>query len=225
MKYYTIEWIFSVLEIYKTKKVFYIENKQVSFQPKFFLLALLHLYQKKHFPLEELAEILSINKEDILYHRGNFDFMYLVDLLRKEFASWFKDIILSRDFSLETYETLAREFLLLEEQLRKQIQIPLLNNIKNLNYELEDKLEIGKVLSKDDESVFFRILKFFDWVENFKESLCSRLINHSKELVEKAYPENIKFFNKTPLTEEENFKQSLKEELKRRININLGIGK
>ncbi len=223
MRYYTIEWIFSVLKVYQTKKIFYIENKQVSFKPKFFLLALLHLYQKKHFPLEELSEFLSIDKEEIISHRSMFDFMYLVDLLRKEFASWFKEMVLSRDFSEQAYETLAREFLLLEEQLRKQIQIPLLNNIKNLNYELEDKIETGKSLSKDDENMFFRILKFFDWVENFQESLCSRLVNRAKELVEKAYPEKLEIFNKVPLTNEENFKQNLKEELKRRISVSLEV--
>ncbi|MCS7278714.1 MAG: hypothetical protein NZ530_01470 [Thermodesulfobacteriaceae bacterium] len=223
MKYYTLEWIFSVFKVYQTKKIFYIEKKQVSFKPKFFLLALLHLYQKKHLSLEDLSEFLSIKKEDILYQRSLFDFMHLVDLLRKEFASWFRDLLISRDFSEETYETLAREFLLLEEQLRKQIQIPLLNHIKNLNYELEDQIESGKVLSKDHEKVFFRILKFFDWVENFQESLCSRLVNRAKELVEKAYPERVEFFNKTYLTKEETFKQNLKEELKRKISMSLEL--
>lgn len=222
MKYYTIEWIFSILKEYQTKKVFYIENKKVSFQPKFFLLALLHLYQKRHLPLEELSKFLSVSKEEILYHRSLFDFMYLVDLLRKEFAFWFKEMVISKDFSEETYETLAREFLLLEEQLRKQIQIPLLNNIKNLNYELENKIESGKVLSKDNENVFFRILKFFDWVEKFQESLCSRLVNKAKELVEKAYPEKAEIFDKIPITTEESFKQTLKDELKRKISLSLG---
>lgn len=223
MKYYTLEWIFSVFKVYQTKKNFYIEKKQVSFKPKLFLLALLHLYQRKHFSLEDLSEFLSIKKEDILSQRSSFDFMHLVDLLRKEFASWFRDLLISRDFSEEIYETLAREFLLLEEQLRKQIQIPLLNQIKNLSYELEDQIKNGKLLSEDHEKVFFRILKFFDRVENFQESLCSRLVNRAKELVEKAYPEKVEIFSKTYLTREETFKQSLKEELKKRISTSLEL--
>ena len=70
--------------------------------------------------------------------------MYLVDLLRKEFAAWFRDIILHKDFKSRSLVSISCEFLMLEEQLRKQIQIPLLDKLKKLIMDLEEIEETKK---------------------------------------------------------------------------------
>ncbi|RKX60377.1 MAG: hypothetical protein DRP29_02770 [Thermodesulfobacteriota bacterium] len=218
IKFYTLEWIFDVLNEYqKGSGPYLLEDKEVNFSPKIFLLALLHLYQKKRFTPKELAEMLAIEEKDVEDKRSEFDFMYLVDILRREFSFWFRELIISRDFSDEVYEKLAKEFLFLEEQLRKQIQIPLLDQMKKIVRDLESKLESGKNLDVYDENRFFRLLKFFNKVENLKASLCSRLVNRAKDVAEKAYKDKILLTSIKVSDFPDGFKLKLREEIENRI--------
>ena len=128
MKFYTIEWIDEVFKRYQTEESsFFIEDKEINFKPKHFLWALLHIYHNKE--LSFLGDLLNIEDLRSVLQNQVFDFMYLVDLLRKEFAYWFKENILYRDFSEETYFTLAHEFLLLEEKLKEVEEV---NGVKLL---------------------------------------------------------------------------------------------
>jgi len=45
--------------------------------------------------------------KEIFKSYQEFDFMYLVDLLRKEFSYWFKENLLFKDFSEKNYFILA----------------------------------------------------------------------------------------------------------------------
>lgn len=220
MKFYTVEWIDKIFKNYQNEeKAFFIEDKEVCFQPKYFLWALLHIYSKKELPF--LGNDLNLEDLEFILQHQEFDFMYLVDLLRKDFAFWFRENILYRDFTESAYFTLAHEFLLLEEQLRKQIQIPLLDKMKKLILDLEEIVEEGKPLDKFDKKKFFRLLKFFNTVEKIKKTKCSKLVERAKNAVEKAYKDSEKFDFEIPLNSEEELKRALKETLSKKIFSNL----
>lgn len=212
MKFYSLEWINEIFKRYQEEKdSFFIEDKEVGFQPKYFLWALLHIYSKRDLPF--LGENLDIRDlEFVLQHQG-FDFMYLVDLLRKEFAYWFREGIICRDFSEESYFILAQEFLLLEEQLRKQIQIPLLDQMKKLILDLEEIVEENKPLEKFDKEKFFRLLKFFNTVERLEKTKCSELVERAKNITEKAYKSLEEFEFPLPPISQLEFKKALKDKL------------
>ena len=222
MKFYTVEWIIEVLKRYQAEETsFFIEDKEVSFKPKHFLWALLHIYSKKELPF--LGENLDIKDLESVLEHQEFDFMYLVDLLRKEFSYWFKENILHRDFSEESYFTLAQEFLLLEEQLKKQIQIPLLDQMKKLILDLEEIVEKKKPLNSFDKRKFARLLKFFNLVEKIEKSKCSRLVKRAKNIVEKAYKGDLHFDFPVPAISKETFKTTLKKELDKQISSCLEV--
>lgn len=212
MRFYTLEWINEVFKRYQQEESsFFIEDKEVNFQPKHFLWALLHIYSKKEIPF--LGEGLNTEDLEFILQHQEFDFMYLVDLLRKEFAYWFRENILHRDFSEESYFILAQEFLLLEEQLRKQIQIPLLDQMKKLILDLEEIVEEEKPLEKFDKKKFSRLLKFFNTVERLEKTKCSRLIDRAKDITEKAYKSLEEFEFPLPSISQTEFKKVLKEEI------------
>jgi len=125
--------------------------------------------------------------------------------LRIKFSEWFREHLLARDFSEEEYGRLALEYVHLEEQVQAQIKIPLLNQLKQLCYELEDRLAGGKRLSPYDEALFRRLLTFFLVAEGIRPTLSSRLVNRAKSAGAKAYPGE---FVRIPLPKKEGFKEA-----------------
>ncbi len=188
MNYFTANWIEAALERYRNRPPnATIMGKPVSFSERHYLAALLHIYTGT-LSLERIAELSGITPEDLRNQRTQVDFMSLVDYLRTKFSEWFREHILMRDFTLEEYGLLALEYIHLEEQVRSQIRIPLLDQLKNLCYELEDKLVGGKRLAPYDEALLRRILLFFLSSEALKPTLSSRLVKRAKEAAERAYP-------------------------------------
>ncbi len=187
MKFYSLEWISEVLKEYKKDTPFFVEEKEVVFSEGHFIFALLHLFKKGLFSEKELSRLTGLSLNELEKQKSEFDFMYLVDALRKEFALWIRELILARDFSPAEYGVLAGEFHLFEEQLRKQIQIPLLDKLKKLVLDLEEALEKKEELKPDAKKRFKRLLLFFSAVESIEKSRCERLVNRAKKLYEKAY--------------------------------------
>ncbi|QER41682.1 hypothetical protein F1847_02565 [Thermodesulfobacterium sp. TA1] len=186
MGFYTLEWIKGVFQKFvESEGSFFLEEKEVGFGPQHFFLALVHIYRKQDLP--EIFKNLGVSLEELenLFNHQEFDFMYLVDLLRKEFSFWFREVLLHRDFKEENLLRIAWEFLLLEEQLRKQVQIPLLDRLKKLVLEAEEILEKGSSLEGFNQKQFLRLLKFFDAVETLERSLTERLVNRAKEVEQK----------------------------------------
>lgn len=217
MKFYTLQWIKEIFTKYQLEEGMFIEEKEIAFEPKYFIWALLHIYQKKDIPF--LGESLNIKDlEFILVHQG-FDFMYLVDLLRKEFAYWFKENLLYRDYSNETYFILASEFLLLEEQLKKQIQIPLLDQMKKLILDLEERVEEKKSLENFDKKRFFRLVKFFSVVEKLEKTKCSELVDRAKNITERAYHSLEELEFPLPSISKNEVKITLKDELNKLFHL------
>ncbi len=217
MKFYTLKWINEILTKYQLEEGLFIEKKEVAFELKYFIWALLHIYQKKDLPF--LGESLNIEDlKSILVHK-EFDFMYLVDLLRTEFAYWFRENLLYRDYPDETYFILASEFLLLEEQLKKQIQIPLLDQMKKLILDLEEIVEEKKSLENFDKKRFFRLIKFFNVVEKLEKTKCSELVDRAKNITQKAYHSLEELEFPLPSLSKNEIKNTLKEELNKIIHL------
>lgn len=193
MRFYTVEWIKEIWYAYLQKgedEIYFIEKKGVGFDPKPFFLALIHIYSRKEIP--SFLKILEVEEVELieLKSRQGFDFMYLVDLLRKEFAVWFRDLILHKDFKAQSLVLISCEFLMLEEQLRKQIQIPLLDKLKKLTMNLEEIEETKKGLESFNERQFIRLFGFFNTVENLERSLSYELVERAKTIAKKVYGEN-----------------------------------
>ncbi|WP_022855707.1 hypothetical protein [Thermodesulfobacterium thermophilum] len=216
MKFYTLEWIKELFkEFLNSENSFFIEEKGVGFEPKFFFWALLHIYKKQNLP--EIFKALKVDLEELeaLFNRQEFDFMFLVDLLRKEFSFWFREVLLHKDFQSPDLLRVAWEFLMLEEQLRKQIQIPLLDRLKKLILDAEEIIEKGSFSETTfNERQFLRLLRFFNAVETLESSLSARLVERAKEVENKL---NLGFKSDIPpLSEEEKkvFYQNLMQGLK-----------
>ncbi|QJA06912.1 hypothetical protein FVE67_08980 [Thermosulfurimonas marina] len=204
--FFTAGWIEEALERYRRRSLQdTIMGKKIAFSDRHYLAALLHIYTGT-FRLESLACLAGLSLEELLHQRSQVDFMSLVDYLRTRFAEWFREHLLMRDFTLPEYGLLALEYLHLEEQVRAQIRIPLLNQLKHLCEELEDKLAGGKTLAPYDERQLRRLLFFFLSAEALKPSLCGRLVNRTREAAERAYPGE---FSRLELPEKEGFAESL----------------
>ncbi|HIE33138.1 MAG TPA: hypothetical protein EYP81_03720 [Thermodesulfobacteriaceae bacterium] len=211
MTYFTSRWVTEAFERYRKRRPQdTIMGKQVIFSDNHYLAALLHIYTGT-FTLERIAELAGLGLEELRFQRSQVDFMSLVDYLRTRFSEWFREHLLMRDFALGEYGRLALEYLHLEEQVQSQIKIPLLNQLKNLCYELEDKLAGGKLLAPYDESLFRRLLLFFLSSEALRPTLSSRLVNQAKEAGERAYPGE---FSRLELPEKTGFSDDLFKHLK-----------
>ncbi|RUM86915.1 MAG: hypothetical protein DSZ24_07420 [Thermodesulfatator sp.] len=204
--FFTAGWVAEALERYRRRgPQDTIMGKKVVFSDRHYLAALLHIYTGT-FGLEALARLANLPLEELLHQRSQVDFMSLVDYLRTRFAEWFREHLLLRDFELPEYGLLALEYLHLEEQVRAQIRIPLLHQLKYLREELEDKLSGGKTLAPYDERQLRRLLLFFLSVEALRPSLCGRLVNRTRETAERAYPGE---FSRLELPERGDFVESL----------------
>ncbi len=216
MKFYSLEWISEVLKEYKRETPFFVEEKEVAFSEGHFIFALLHLFKKGFFSEKELSRLTGLSKKELEKQKAEFDFMYLVDVLRKEFAFWIRELILSRDFSPVEYGVLAGEFHLFEEQLRKQIQIPLLDKLKKLVLDVEETLEKKEEVKPEVSKPFKRLVLFFSAVEGLKSSKCEKLVKRAVELYKKVYGNNLL----PELPEEEKILSELKSSLSK-VQFNL----
>ncbi len=215
MYFFTAEWVEAALERYRRRQPDdTIMGKKVVFSDRHYLAALLHIYTGS-FSLEGIAQLSRISLEELLFQRTQVDFMSLVDYLQTRFSEWFREHLLMRDFELAEYGRLALEYIHLEEQVQSQIKIPLLNQLKNLCYELEDKLSGGKRLAPYDEALFRRLLLFFLSSEALRPTLSSRLVNRAREAGERAYPGE---FARLELPEKDGFSESLFRYLKECLN-------
>ena len=189
MKLYTINWIVALLEQYqKGGEKFFVDGKEVRFKKEEFFFALLHIYSRKL--LEKWGDVIEYGKIEELKKRLGFDFMYLVDLMRKELATWFKELVVYRNFSEEQYLNLAKEFLSLEEQVRKQIQIPLLDEVKKVANKLEQNEDLE--LSSGEKNRFFRILNLFVLIESLEKTLSSKLVDRAVQLSKEKLKRDLK---------------------------------
>ncbi|MCS7199064.1 MAG: hypothetical protein NZ850_01790 [Caldimicrobium sp.] len=175
-----------VLQIYNSKKGVYLKDSledvtTISFEPKQFKLALLHLFKLQI--LERIQKEIPNRISNPQSISNLHQFYYFVDLLRRNFADWFSELISRRDFSPEEYYWLALEFLTLDEQLKKQIQIPLLKRIKDLISLAGSSFEENRDLNQNQWQVFFRLVRFFKSVEAFEESKTRDLLEEAERVL------------------------------------------
>jgi hypothetical protein len=213
---YTLTWLERILKDYErdyeAEEVIIVGDKQINFKPLIFAIALLHIFQRpllyKLEPIEELLDSL----------RERFDFMHLVDLLRKEFSLWFREMVLHRDFSNAKYDQLSHEFHLLEEIVQKQVQIPLLDELKKLCMTFEEAVEEKKEVSEADRKRFVRLVNFFVRTEAIKPSKSSELIERAEKAGTNLDPSFAPLFSQKP----EDLREKMLESFSRFVNERVG---
>ncbi len=216
MELYTLNWLERILKAYErdyeAEEVIVVGDKQINFKPLIFAIALLHIFQRpllyKLEPIEELLDSL----------RERFDFMHLVDLLRKEFSFWFREMVLHRDFSNAKYDQLSHEFHLLEEIVQKQVQIPLLDELKKLCMTFEEAVEEKKEVSEGDRKRFVRLVNFFVRTEAIKPSKSSELIERAEKAGTNLDPSFATLFSQKP----EDLREKMLESFNRFVNERVG---
>jgi hypothetical protein len=220
---YTLNWLENILKAYEkdyeAEEVIIVGDKQINFKPLIFAIALLHIFQRPLlYKLEPIEELLGSLRE-------RFDFMHLVDLLRKEFSFWFREMVLHRDFSNAKYDQLSHEFHLLEEIVQKQVQIPLLDELKKLCMTFEEAVEEKKEVSEGDRRRFVRLVNFFVRTEAIKPSKSSELIERAEKAGKTLDPSFSPFFSQKPEDLREKMLESLSRFVNERVGKNLEEGR
>ncbi len=199
-KFRILNWIKLLLDFYDKQKMIIIDETSLSPSREEFLLSILYLLNLSD--VERFFDTALLNKEDFFAeNKTPHEFYKIVDHLRTEFASFFKDLILNRDFSDSDYVKLALEYLLLDEQVTKQIRIPLLDKLKKLTKEGNYAVEDGKPF--DEEKRLLRLWKFFSALELFEKDKKEEILEETRAfLKDKAQfivpklPENLENFRK-----------------------------
>jgi hypothetical protein len=220
---YTLNWLENILKAYErdyeAEEVIIVGDKQINFKPLIFAIALLHIFQRPLlYKLEPIEELLGSLRE-------RFDFMHLVDLLRKEFSLWFREMVLHRDFSNAKYDQLSHEFHLLEEIVQKQVQIPLLDELKKLCMTFEEAVEEKKEVSEADRKRFVRLVNFFVRTEAIKPSKSSELIERAEKAGKTLDPSFAPLFSQKPKDLREKMLESLNRFVNERVAKNLEKGR
>lgn len=176
------KWVIEALDRYHNRPPrATIMGKRIIFPNYHYLAALLHIYTGT-FNLRQIADLSSLPYEELSFYREQLDFMTLVDYLKTKFSEWFRESLLMRDFSLPEYVDIAWEYTKLDEMVRSQIKIPLLERLKHLMRAGEEKIAAGRTLDTYDQNVFRRLMSFFILAETLSPTLSSRLVK------EKALP-------------------------------------
>ncbi|MFN3921181.1 MAG: hypothetical protein ACK4K4_02125 [Caldimicrobium sp.] len=169
-----------------------LKDKSIQFTPKLFFATLLQIYILPFWEKVALNFFPNLSEEERSLIEKGFSYLLAQDLLSVEFSQWYREHLLGRDYSLKVYMELALEFLKLKEQIRKQIQIPLLDELKKLCMELEGNLEEGKEISEGVVRKLRRIYKFFKIVERLFPSQITSLVERSEDLLLKLNSRIIK---------------------------------
>lgn len=223
MELYTLTWLERILKAYErdyeAEEVIIVGDKQINFKPLIFAIALLHIFQRPLlYKLEFIEELLDSLRE-------RFDFLHLVDLLRKEFSLWFREMVLHRDFSNAKYDQLSHEFHLLEEIVQKQVQIPLLDELKKLCMTFEEAVEEKKEVSEGDKKRFVRLVNFFVRTEAIRPSKSSELIERAEKAGTNLDPSFAPLFSQKPEDLREKMLESLNKFVNERVGKNLEEGR
>ncbi|MCS7149518.1 MAG: hypothetical protein RMI93_02105 [Caldimicrobium sp.] len=169
----------NILQTYKIQRGIPFEERFLPFEIPVFSLALLHILDYSVF--NRVRENLCYKLPNLCEIPNLHQFYLLVDMLRDNFAIWFIDLVERRDFSAEEYKLLAIEFLLLDEQVRKRIQISLLKGLKEVILGLKESKESEN--SARMEVRFFRVVNFFKSVESLEPSKSREIIEEAEELL------------------------------------------
>lgn len=215
----TLLWIEKIYNLYREREALLISDKSIVFSAPMFLATLLQIYRD---PLGDkiLNEYFSMlsQKEKELVKKG-FSHLLAQDLLSIEFTKWFRDNLIKRDYEDREYFSLVYQFLQLKEQLRKQVQIPLLDDLKKLCVEMEAALEENREVSEAQKKRLRRIYNFFKRVNLITPTKISDLLERVESLWVKMNEDERQEIPyekiKNLMT---NIKDAFEEELKNLIN-------
>jgi len=181
----TIRWLKKVYGLYLQNQRFFLLDKEIAFSPRLFLGTLLRVYDWPIWEKIVRDYFKDLTEEEKALCEKGFDSLYAQDLFSLEFSKWYQEMLLGRPYETAQYQTLAYDFLCLKEQLRKQIQIPLLDKIKRLCLDLEELLEKGERPEEDYIKRLERLYSFFRWVEAFKPSPSEDFVKRGEGVLKK----------------------------------------
>ncbi len=187
----TLQWIEKFYQIYQRRGFVILREKNIQFTPKLFLATLLRIYKISLWEWIERKYFIDLTAEERELTKKGFSYLEAQDLFSLEFSQWFRDNLLCRDYTQERYIALAFEFHQLKEQLKKQIQIPLLDVLKKLCMEIEEKLEEKSEIPNYQVKRLQRIYRFFKRVEEFLPSKSEDLVKRAEALLIKLNGEEL----------------------------------
>lgn len=179
----TLQWIDKVFQLYQEKGLLILKNKSIQFTPKLFLATLLQIYIIPLWEKVALNFFPEFSEEEEELMEKSFSYLLAQDLLSIEFSQWYRENLLGREYSFYGYLELALEFLKIKEQIKQQIQIPLLDELKKLCMDVEENLEGGNKISERQKKRLQRLYTFFKIIEKFSPSLTFSLVERAEALV------------------------------------------
>jgi Txe/YoeB family toxin of Txe-Axe toxin-antitoxin module len=110
----------------------------------------------------------------------------------------------------------------LEEIVQKQVQIPLLDELKKLCMTFEEAVEEKKEVSEADRKRFVRLVNFFVRTEAIKPSKSSELIERAEKAGKALDPSFAPLFSQKPEDLREKMLESFSRFVNERVNSLMG---
>lgn len=145
--------------------------------------ALMHIYFGT-LTLNEIAEKAGLSLDKLYSLRREPRFMFLVDLLKKEYSKEFREDLLLNDYLPEEYDILAVDFTILDEMVQMQIKVPLFAQLRNLSMSLKSQMTSGLSINTHEFTLFKRLFTFFSFVEKYARSLTSKSLPDIRHIAE-----------------------------------------
>jgi hypothetical protein len=152
--------------------------------PSYQIAALMHIYFGT-LALKEIAEKAGLSLDKLYSLRREPLFMFLVDLLKKEYSKEFREDLLLSDYLPDEYDILSADFTMLDEMVQMQIKAPLFAQLRDLSMSLKSQMTSGLSISTHELTLFKRLFTFFSFVEKYAGSLTSKSLQDVRQIAEK----------------------------------------
>jgi len=147
--------------------------------------ALMHIYFGT-LTLEDIAEKAGLSLDKLYSLRREPRFMFLVDILKKEYSKKFREDLLLNDYPPEGYDILAADFTMLDEMVQMQIKVPLFAQLRDLSMSLKSQKASGLNINTYELTLFKRLFTFFSFVEKYAVSLTSKSLPDIRQIAEET---------------------------------------
>jgi hypothetical protein len=149
--------------------------------------ALMHIYLGT-LSLKDISEKAGLSLDRLYSLRTEPGFMYLVDVLKKEFSKEFREDILTGDYSHDEYASLASDFTMLDEMVQMQIKVPLFAQLRELSLGIKTRTAYSLDIETRERMLFKRLFTLFIFVEKYARSLTSRSLPDIRQIAEEILP-------------------------------------
>lgn len=150
-----------------------LKGKVILLSPRQYAAALMQAYFGRN-PLTWIAGLLDLPVETLQSWRREPGFLLVMDWSKVQFAEFFRETMLTTDFSLNRCFTIAGEFSLLEDTLRVRLRMQLYEIFRPLVEKLLSRHRHGLALDTYDLSLFRRLFLFFLALERYWPSAAGK---------------------------------------------------